>query len=470
MEHHLRSHLAKRLDAFACHSHGLILLLICSLLSIFCSAAVAGSIGINYGRVANNLPSPRQAVQLMQSCSLRKVKLYDADARVLRALAYTQMEVIIGFPNEQVYSIARKPSLARKWIKRNVAKHIRATNITAISVGNEVLTSTRGITKLLLPAMRNLHDALVALNLESQVKLSTPHALNVLSNSFPPSAGAFRPDIATSVMKPLLDFLSQTGSFVMINAYPYFAYRANPAVISLDYTLFRPNAGVKDPQTGLVYTNLLDAQLDAVFAAMASLGHKDLRIVVTETGWPSKGDPTETGVSVSNAAAYNGNLINHITTSNGTPMKPGVPVDVFIFALFNEDLKPGPESERNYGLFYPDQSMVYDVGMQKTKSPAIGNKPQLQQSSWCVAKPGVSKSSLQAALDYACGLGKADCSRIQVGQTCFDPNTLVDHASYAFNSYYQKNQKQTGTCDFGGTAMVVQQDPSEYTKCAYPQN
>ncbi|VFQ97075.1 unnamed protein product [Cuscuta campestris] len=80
-------------------------------------------------------------------------------------------------------------------------------------------------------------------------------------------------------------------------------------------------------------------------------------------------------------------------------------------------------------------------------------------SQWCVAKQGAADLALQVALDYACGLGGADCSAIQTGQSCFDPNTVKDHASYAFNDYYQKNPAPT-SCDFGGTAQLVSTDPS----------
>jgi hypothetical protein len=80
--------------------------------------------------------------------------------------------------------------------------------------------------------------------------------------------------------------------------------------------------------------------------------------------------------------------------------------------------------------------------------------------SWCVASPSASSTALQVALDYACGQGGADCSPIQQGGSCFNPNTVRDHASYAFNSYYQKNPVQT-SCDFGGTAILTSTNPSK---------
>ncbi|KAL5220539.1 hypothetical protein ABZP36_025252 [Zizania latifolia] len=84
---------------------------------------------------------------------------------------------------------------------------------------------------------------------------------------------------------------------------------------------------------------------------------------------------------------------------------------------------------------------------------------------WCVASQSASPTALQVALDYACGYG-ADCSTIQQGGSCFNPDTVHDHASYAFNSYYQKNPVPT-SCDFGGTATITNTDPSSGS-CQYP--
>ncbi|CAM8995666.1 unnamed protein product [Rhodiola kirilowii] len=85
---------------------------------------------------------------------------------------------------------------------------------------------------------------------------------------------------------------------------------------------------------------------------------------------------------------------------------------------------------------------------------------------WCVADPQTPDEQLQVALDWACGRGGADCSKIQVNQPCYLPNTVKDHAAYAFNSYYQKFKNKGATCYFKGAAMITELDPS-YKSCRY---
>ncbi|KAI8568236.1 hypothetical protein RHMOL_Rhmol02G0183100 [Rhododendron molle] len=84
--------------------------------------------------------------------------------------------------------------------------------------------------------------------------------------------------------------------------------------------------------------------------------------------------------------------------------------------------------------------------------------PTTSGGAWCVASPTASETALQVGLDYACGYGGADCSAIQAGQSCYNPNTIRNHASYAFNDYYQKNPVPT-SCVFGGVAQLTYTDP-----------
>lgn len=104
-----------------------------------------------------------------------------------------------------------------------------------------------------------------------------------------------------------------------------------------------------------------------------------------------------------------------------------------------------------------------------TLSPPEGNTTFLGGTTWCVARAGVSAINLQIALDWACGLGKADCGPIQAGGPCFNPNSLLSHASYAFNSYYQQNGNSDIACYFGGTATLTQNNPSKLLLVAFVQ-
>ncbi|CAB4261462.1 unnamed protein product [Prunus armeniaca] len=89
-------------------------------------------------------------------------------------------------------------------------------------------------------------------------------------------------------------------------------------------------------------------------------------------------------------------------------------------------------------------------------------------STWCVARSDATTQALQTALDYACGAG-ADCSPLQSTGLCYLPNTIQAHASYAFNSYYQRKAMAPGSCDFSGTSTIAQTDPS-YGSCVYPSS
>lgn len=318
-------------------------------------------IGVNYGQVADNLPSPSDVLPLLGSLGANCVKIYDANPAVLRAFAGTGVELIIGLPDRCIPRLAA-PSAALSWVKSTLQPYLPATRISAVTVGNEVLSGNdSALIRSLLPAMQSLHSALAALGLDHQIAVTTAHSLAVLAVSYPPSAAAFRRELLPFV-PPLLAFLARTGSPFLINAYPYFAYKADPKRIDLNYALFEPNAGVVDPGSGLRYQNMLHAQVDAVRAAIAAAGgSKGVEVVVSETGWPSAGDANEAGATAENARRYNGNLMRMVAARKGTPSCPAAPLQVYVFALFNENLKPGPSSERHYGLFKPDGTPAYDL-------------------------------------------------------------------------------------------------------------
>ncbi|XBJ22336.1 hypothetical protein VPH35_000751 [Triticum aestivum] len=280
----------------------LLLLLLVLLLPAAPEATPSALLGINYGRVGNNLPPTTSALQLLAGLGVGRVRLYDADPATLRSFANTGVELIVGVPDECLAAVPT-PSGASAWVRSVIQPALPATKIAVLTVGNEVLTgaNSSALTPSLLPAMQCIHDALAQLGLDKQVAVTTAHNLGVLATSYRPSSAYFRKDLLP-VLCPILDFHARTGSPFLVNAYPYFAYAEDPAGVELEYALLEPgHDGVPDPSSGLRYPNMLVAQVDAVYHAIAAANRgaaaRAVEVRVSETGWPSAGDGNETGAT-----------------------------------------------------------------------------------------------------------------------------------------------------------------------------
>ncbi|XP_075518618.1 glucan endo-1,3-beta-glucosidase 3-like isoform X2 [Primulina tabacum] len=443
---------------------GLLLLVLLFLVSAS-SADEGAFIGVNIGTALSDMPNPTQVVALLKVQQIRHIRLYDADRAMLLALANTGIRVTISVPNDELLGIGQSNASAANWVSRNVLAHVPATNITGIAVGSEVLSTLPNAAPILVSAIKFIYSALVASNLDSQIKVSTPHSSSIILDSFPPSQAFFNRSW-DPVMVPLLKFLQSSGSYLMLNVYPYYDYMQSNGVIPLDYALFRPLSPTKeavDPNTLLHYTNVFDAVVDAAYFAMSYQNFTNIPIVVTETGWPSKGDSSEPDATLENANTYNSNLIRHVLNSTGTPKHPGIAVSSYIYELYNEDLRAGPISEKNWGLFNGNGVPVYILHL--TGSGTVLANDTTNQT-FCVAKEGADPKMIQAALDWACGPGKVDCSILVQGQPCYEPDTVVGHASYAFNAYYHRMAMTDGTCNFNGVAVISTTDPS-HGSCIY---
>lgn len=351
------------------------------------SAAPQSFIGINYGDVADNLPPPSATARLLQSTTITKVRLYGTDPAVVSAFAGKGISLLLGAANGDIPNLASSPSAASAW----VAAHLPASSspsVVAVSVGNEVFTfGDATLASQLVPALQNIYAALPP---NSSVKVSTVHAMDVLAQSDPPSSGAFKPELAAA-LDPLLAFLSKTGSPFLINPYPYFAYQSDPRPETLAFCLFEPNAGRPDAGSGLTYTNMFDAQVDAVRAALDSKGYKDVEIVVAETGWPHSGGPDEAGATVENARAFVSNLVSHLQSLAGTPRVPGKSVDTYLFAVYDEDLKSGKPSEKSFGLFQTSLAETYPTGLLRNGTAGLG--PAMAPSPTQTVQPAPAQAS-----------------------------------------------------------------------------
>ncbi|KAA8539456.1 hypothetical protein F0562_026148 [Nyssa sinensis] len=422
------------------------------------------SIGVNYGTLGDNLPPPAQVAAFIKDRTIiDRVKIFDTNPDILRAFANTGISVTVTVPNGEVPGLAN-PRIARRWVATHIKPFYPQTKINFILMGSELLHwGDNNMISHLVPAMQMLHHALVLAGMRD-VKVTTAHSLGILASSFPPSAGRFRPGLDRQVIAPMLKFLRETRSPFMVNPYPYFGYNPKDA----NFVLFRGNRGKRDRFTGKVYTNMYDSLMDSVFSAMKSLGYGDVNIAVGETGWPSMGEPWLTHCTIENARWHNLNVFRKAISGVGTPLMPRRRFETYIFALFNENQKPGSLAEKNFGLFRPDFSPVYDIGIMRGGQGGVTPRPTpvpVAGKKWCVPRAEASDAALQANIDYACSKG-LDCRPIQAGGACFNPVNVRSHASYIMNTFYQTNGRHDYNCDFAHTGVLTTVNPS-YGACRF---
>ncbi|KAK8633686.1 hypothetical protein V6N13_014525 [Hibiscus sabdariffa] len=279
--------------------------------------------------LGNDLPSKAEVVALFQQRNIRRMRVYGPNQDAFQALRGSNIELMLGLPNVDLQRIAGSRAEANTWVQNNVRNYSNV-RFRYIAVGNEVQPSDPAA-RSLLPAMQNIRNAI------DTVAKSRPQSREILD--------------------PIIRFLVNNRAPLLVNVYPYFSYDDTPA-INLDYALFRSqNPVVSDPP--LQYSNLFDAILDAVYSALEKAGGSSVEIVVSETGWPTEGGRKRGATSIDNARTYNQNLIQHVR--NGTPKRPGRPIETYIFAMFDENSKPGEEIERHRGLFSPTQQPKYPI-------------------------------------------------------------------------------------------------------------
>ncbi|XP_019055233.1 PREDICTED: glucan endo-1,3-beta-glucosidase, acidic-like [Nelumbo nucifera] len=304
----------------------------------------------------DNLPPRAEVVDLFRTNNLQRMRLYDPDKQALEALRGSGIEVMLGIPNEELEHLAEQDSAyASNWVQQNVLQYSADVKFKYIAVGNEACPTTNDL-KLdfcphILGAMQNIYMEVERAGLQDQIKVSTAVYSAVLSDTYPPSNSVFNPSVL-SFMQQIVGFLVQKRAPLLANVYPFFAklYDQN---ITPEFALFTsPSAD----QYG--YQNLFDAMVDGFYYALEKVDASSLDVVVSESGWPDAPDSIAT---TENAQTYYSNLIQHVNSGSGTPKKPGKPIETYLFAMFDENLKGGDPREKHFGLFFPNKQPKYQT-------------------------------------------------------------------------------------------------------------
>ncbi|KAL2329202.1 hypothetical protein Fmac_022629 [Flemingia macrophylla] len=319
------------------------------LVGVFSSITATQSIGVCYGVSGDNLPSRQEVVDLYKTNGISRMRIYYPDEEALQALRGSNIELIMDVAGETIQSLTN-PDVAIDWVNTYVTPY-SDVKFKYINVGNEVHPGD-AVAQYILTAMTNIQNAISLTNLQGQIKVSTAIDGTLITNSYPPSNGAFTSD-ATTYITSIINFLAENESPLLANVYPYFAYVNDLQNIDLAYAIFNQQGNNE-----IGYQNLFDAMLDSIYAALEKVGASNLQIVVSESGWPSEGG---TGATTENADTYYANLISHVSGTSGTPMRPGVSIETFLFAMFDENHKLGAETERHFGLFFPNKTSKYSL-------------------------------------------------------------------------------------------------------------
>ncbi|XP_024519267.1 glucan endo-1,3-beta-glucosidase 2 [Selaginella moellendorffii] len=458
------------------------------LISTCVASGASGFVGVNvrYPKLeveAGRLPKAELVVDLLQVLQVRYIKLQgDAHPSILRALSGSKIQVLLTVPDQSIPALAQSQNAASEWFEANILHHFPSTEVTGIVLGSELMTKDPSFAGDLIEAGRKIRSCIAAAGLEQEIRVSASLSMQMFSQwGHKPSSAAFE-DFYQSHLRELLDFLAPKGSYVMINVDPFEAHLHDG--FALDFAMSSSTAQeLLDEDTKVGYSSLLDAAVDSAYSAMEKLGFSNIPVVVGEIGWPwkssgSESDPLSTA-TVENAALFAQSLVKRIQSDKGTPHKPEASIRVYVHEFF-DIVGPAGDSRRRYGLFSTSQVPRYSFHL----SPGVSEAEILMRrvladngtngtavappsggtgtgsGQFCVAASGAPDSLLSVGLNWACGQGNADCTPIQQNGACYLPDTYSAHASYAFNSYYQKNVGAGATCDFQGAAMLTSTDPS----------
>ncbi|XP_030506016.2 uncharacterized protein LOC115720944 [Cannabis sativa] len=477
-----------------------------TLVLLFFSLLISSSSGIHVGFSHHaGSTTTRQSSSLDETISFLKesnvspsqIRVFLTDYKLLPTFSNNGVSVDLYFSHNQLQNLINV-----SWLKTHVVSLLPNVNIKSIVA----ITRRQNELSTVLSDLKLVHSILKSFNLDNRVKVSAAFPFSFFKNLS---------NEQEKELSRIISYIKEKRSYIIVEAtmdeeelfIESLIQKANsvtsstsnllndvPMVLTIKSTvllsskevtefsdkvskcLLQNNTRIRGNVIGL-YTELLtkaeDFEVKELRREKEQIFHTFSRRQLLTT--PIKLDPqtplhdtifptTPTIVTVPSSNPVTITPVSPLDTPVPFPLT--TPVNVPVTYPSNTPAPitvPGAQPVTNPVTTYPAPAGA--VPTTTPPSAPTGNSPVGSGQAWCIAKSGSSETALQSALDYACGSG-ADCSQIQQSGACYNPNTLQNHASFAFNSYYQKNPAPT-SCDFGGTATLVNANPSTGS-CVYP--
>lgn len=196
---------------------------------------------------------------IVRARGITRAKLYQYSPTLIRTLETAGVrEMVVGIPNLELRNLAISPGHADKLVaEMEPFQHL----ISHVAVGNEPLASWWGgeFADKLPRALAHVQAALTRRGWQARATVALQ--ADVLVDTWPPSDAAFDSRNA-ELIRDVLPALLRTGSTLMVNLYPFLAWRAASGQIGLDFCTFEAAGCVKAGSE--CYPNMLHAMLDAL--------------------------------------------------------------------------------------------------------------------------------------------------------------------------------------------------------------
>ncbi|KAM1160112.1 hypothetical protein ACFX19_033768 [Malus domestica] len=490
-------------------------------LSLLSCCSSGTLVGFSYHASGNTaVSSPGRTLSFLKQNKINpsQIRVFVEDPRALSTLSKTGVAVDLYLNERQVENIISSESSSKSWLKTHIMPFISQVDIKSIVAikGNDY--TRKSSLPRVLSSLKTLHAVLTSPPFDRRIKVSVAFSLSFLENLRSGNERdlhgicSFINEVRSVVIEANIDKeLSMGDKFVrsMIEkaglAHSVLTCSEVPMVLTIKSPAVPNTTEVAQfadkVSKALENETQIASRLVGLYAevdCMENFGQKELKreeeqifpsssrellsdlhpkttshdVYGSPTIFPTNSTPPLPTTSPYNSSPNNVSTVPATNPETITPVNPATPVEVSSATpppsnpvsppLPVTNPATAPPTTNPATTYPPPPGGVPSTTPPVTNPvtpPATSNAPAVPGQSWCVAKSGAPQAALQAALDYACGMGGVDCSQIQQGGSCYDPNSLQNHASYAFNSYYQKHPVST-SCDFGGVATMVSANPS----------